>query len=115
MPTIKEISKPKKGDKIWLMRDDVPVEVTVVKTPMHEGPNGYDGVWTVSMPGVVEDMQLWPRRVFATRKECLAYYIQDKREDIEHDRQFIQRDKEYLKRDEELYAKWFKMLEDEDA
>lgn len=115
MPKLKEIFKPSKGDKIWLMFHDRPVEVIVVETPLYYGPNGYAGVWKVNMPGVIGDMPIWPRRVFATRKECLAYHIQDKREDIAHDRQIIRQDKEYLKRDQELYAKWFKMLEDEDA
>lgn len=113
--TKSKVFEPKKDDKIWLMYHDRPVEAIVKKTPMYKGPNGYDGVWTLTIPDVAEPLMLWPRRVFRTRKECLAFHLQDKREDIEHDRQIIRRDKEYLKRDQDLYAKWFNMLEDEDA
>lgn len=111
MPKRKEIFKPTKGDKIWFMFNDIPVEVTVVETPLYYGPNGYDGVWKVNMPGVIGDMPVWPRRVFRTRTECLVFHIQDKQEDIEHVTQILQRAKEELKRVKKLYAKWTKMLE----
>ena len=111
-----KIFKPKKGDKLWLMFHDRPVEATVLETPKYyTRGKGYDGVWELSIPEVEDTVVVWPRRIFATRKECLAFHLQDKREAIAHDRQIIQQDKEYLKRDEELYAKWFKMLENEDG